>query len=200
MGASNLLLAPGTIKPRHAPASASFVLGLQQVATAVLRNFEIVRVNCCSRNACVFPPFENIVYVSVMCGYRPARVRQQSVNQTGSLNCAKQVGFLRIGSVFGCRQIRCPAAGSWVSAESAWPSGISDPAIASSEKSLQVVREPVTMVLTLPTHVLQPHRILYGFCIMIQKQLFRVFKQLTAPEVKHFYQKNTWKNSQIIFI
>jgi len=26
---------------------------------------------------------------------------------------------------------------------------------------------------------------------MIQKQLFRVFQQLTAPEVKHFYQKNT---------
>jgi len=31
---------------------------------------------------------------------------------------------------------------------------------------------------------------------MIQKQLFRVF-QLIAPEVKHFYHKNTWKNSQI---
>jgi len=27
---------------------------------------------------------------------------------------------------------------------------------------------------------------------MIQKQLFRVF-QLIAPEVKHFYQKNTLK-------
>jgi len=34
---------------------------------------------------------------------------------------------------------------------------------------------------------------------MIQKQLFRVF-QLVAPEVKFFNQKNTWKNSQIIFI
>jgi len=34
---------------------------------------------------------------------------------------------------------------------------------------------------------------------MIQKQLFRVF-QLVVPEVKHFYQKNTWKNSQITFI
>jgi len=135
-----------------------------------------------------------------MCGYRPARVTQQSVNQTGSLNCAKQAGFLRIGSIFGRRQIRCPAAGSWVSAESAWRSGISDPAIASSEKSLQVVREPVTTVSSLPAHVLQPHRILYGFSIMIQKQLFRVFQQLTAPEVKHSYQKNTWKNSQIIFI
>ena len=34
---------------------------------------------------------------------------------------------------------------------------------------------------------------------MIQKQLFRVF-QLIAPEVKHFYQKNTRKNSQVILI
>jgi len=34
---------------------------------------------------------------------------------------------------------------------------------------------------------------------MIQKQFFRVF-QLFAPEVKYFYEKNTWKNSQIIFI
>ena len=34
---------------------------------------------------------------------------------------------------------------------------------------------------------------------MIQNQLFRVF-QLIAPEVKHFYQRNTWKNSQIMFI
>ena len=34
---------------------------------------------------------------------------------------------------------------------------------------------------------------------MIQQQFFRVF-QLFSPEVKHFYQKNTWKNSQIIFI
>jgi len=33
---------------------------------------------------------------------------------------------------------------------------------------------------------------------MIQKQLFRVF-QLIAPEVKYFYQQNTWKNSQITF-
>jgi len=30
---------------------------------------------------------------------------------------------------------------------------------------------------------------------MIRKQLFRVF-QLIVPEVKHFYQKNTWNNSQ----
>jgi len=50
-----------------------------------------------------------------------------------------------------------------------------------------------------PTHVLQHHRILYGFSITIQKQLFRVL-YLIAPEVKHFYQKNTGKNSQIIFI
>jgi len=34
---------------------------------------------------------------------------------------------------------------------------------------------------------------------MIQKQFIRVF-QLFAPEVKHFYQKRIWKNSQIIFI
>jgi len=34
---------------------------------------------------------------------------------------------------------------------------------------------------------------------MIQKQFFRVF-QLFSQEVKYFYQKNTWKNSQIIFI
>jgi len=56
----------------------------------------------------------------------------------------------------------------------------------------------VTTVLTLPTHVLQPQRILYGFSVMIQKQLFREF-QLFAREVKYFYQKNTWKNSQIVF-
>jgi len=55
----------------------------------------------------------------------------------------------------------------------------------------------VTTVLTLPTHVLQPHRILYGFSVMSQKQLFRVF-QLFATEVRHFYQKNTWKNSKIL--
>jgi len=46
------------------------------------------------------------------------------------------------------------------------------------------------MVLTLPTHVLQPDRIWYGFSVMIQKQFFRVF-QIFAPEVKYFYQKNT---------
>jgi len=34
---------------------------------------------------------------------------------------------------------------------------------------------------------------------MVQKQFFRVF-HLIAPEVKHFYQKNTLKNSQLIFI
>ena len=34
---------------------------------------------------------------------------------------------------------------------------------------------------------------------MIQKQFFHVF-QLFDQEVKHFYQKNTWTNSQIIFM
>jgi len=34
---------------------------------------------------------------------------------------------------------------------------------------------------------------------MIQKQIIRVF-QLSAPEVKHFYEKNAWNNSQIILI
>ena len=42
-------------------------------------------MNCCNRNAYVFLPFENIVLVSVMCGYRLAGVRQQCVNQRGSL-------------------------------------------------------------------------------------------------------------------
>jgi len=32
---------------------------------------------------------------------------------------------------------------------------------------------------------------------MIQKQFFRVF-HLFTPEIKYFYQKNTWKNPQII--
>jgi len=44
------------------------------MAIALFRNFEIARVNCCNRNACVFLPFENIVLVSVMCGYRLARL------------------------------------------------------------------------------------------------------------------------------
>ena len=34
----------------------------------------------------------------------------------------------------------------------------------------------VTTVLTLPTHVLQLHRILYGFSVMIQKQFFAYFR------------------------
>jgi len=50
----------------------------------------------------------------------------------------------------------------------------------------------VTTVLLYP-QVLQPHRTLYGFSVMIQKQFFRVF-QLFAPEVKHFYTKQTWNN------
>jgi len=57
----------------------------------------------------------------------------------------------------------------------------------------------MTTVLTLPTHVLQPHRILFGFSVRIQKQFFHVF-QLFALEVEYFYLKNTWKNSQIILI
>ena len=56
----------------------------------------------------------------------------------------------------------------------------------------------VTTVLTLRTHVLQPHKILCGFSVMIQKTFFRVF-QLFAQEVKYFYQKNTRKNSKIVF-
>jgi len=31
---------------------------------------------------------------------------------------------------------------------------------------------------------------------MIQEQFFPI-SQLFAPEVKYFYQKNTWKNSQM---
>jgi len=42
-------------------------------------------------------------------------------------------------------------------------------------------------------------RILYGFSVMIQKQFFRVLQPF-SQEIKYFYQKNTWKNSQIIFI
>jgi len=34
---------------------------------------------------------------------------------------------------------------------------------------------------------------------MIQKKFIRVIR-LFAPEVKHFYQENTWKNSQITLI
>ena len=57
----------------------------------------------------------------------------------------------------------------------------------------------MTTVLSLPTDVQQPHRLLYGFSIMIQKHFFRVF-HLFVQEAKHFYQKNIWKNSQITFI
>jgi len=108
-------------------------------------------------------------------------------------------GFLRIDSVFGHRQIRSPAVGLLVSAELAWRSGISDPTIASSEKSLQVTRKFVTTVLTLPTHVLRPHRIVYGFSIMIHKQFISVF-QLIAPEVKYFTQINTWNFNLICLL
>jgi len=68
-----------------------------------------------------------------------------------------------------------------------------------TSKHLMYSKWFVTTVLNLLTHVLQPHRYLYGISVMIKKQFFRVF-QLFAPEVKHFYEKNTWKNSQIIFI
>jgi len=47
----------------------------------------------------------------------------------------------------------------------------------------------VTTLLTLSTHVLQPHRNWYGFCVMIENQFFRVF-QIFALEVKLFYHKN----------
>jgi len=57
----------------------------------------------------------------------------------------------------------------------------------------------VTTVLTLPTLVLLQPQNFVRISAMIQKQLFRVF-QLFFQEVKYFYQKNTWKNSQIIFI
>jgi len=56
----------------------------------------------------------------------------------------------------------------------------------------------VTTVLTLLTHALQSHTVLCVFFAMMQKQFCRVF-QLFASAVKQFYQKNTWKNSQIIF-
>ena len=36
----------------------------------------------------------------------------------------------------------------------------------------------ITTVLILPTHVLQPHRIWYGFSVMIQKQFFAYFRSL----------------------
>jgi len=56
-----------------------------------------------------------------------------------------------------------------------------------------------SLVAGLPTHVLQPHIILHGLSVIIQNKFYSVF-ELIAPEVKYFYQKNTWKNSQIIVI
>jgi len=56
----------------------------------------------------------------------------------------------------------------------------------------------VTTVLTPPTHVLQPQIFLRILC-NDSEAIFRVF-QFFSQEVKYFYQKNTWKNSQIIFI
>jgi len=56
----------------------------------------------------------------------------------------------------------------------------------------------VTTVLTLPTHFLQPQNFVRIFC-NDSEAIFHVF-QLLSQDVKYFYQKNTWKNSQIIFI
>ena len=56
----------------------------------------------------------------------------------------------------------------------------------------------VTTVLTLPTHVLQPQNFVWIFC-NDSEAILRVF-QLFSQEVKYFYQKNTWKNSRILFI
>jgi len=56
----------------------------------------------------------------------------------------------------------------------------------------------VTTVLTIPTHVLQPQNFVRIFC-NDSEAIFRVF-QLFSQDVKYFYQKNTWKNSQIIFL
>ena len=56
----------------------------------------------------------------------------------------------------------------------------------------------VTTVLTLPTHVLQPHNFVRIFCNN-SEVIFHEF-QLFSKEVKYFYPKNTSKNSQIIFI
>ena len=67
------------------PTSASFVLGLQRIAIALLRNFEIGHVNCCSGNACVFLPFENIGLVAVMCGYRLLSVNIKMNNFVGNI-------------------------------------------------------------------------------------------------------------------
>jgi len=56
----------------------------------------------------------------------------------------------------------------------------------------------VTTVITLPTHVLHPQNFVRIFC-NDSEAIFCEF-QLFSQEVKYFYQKNTWKNSQIIFI
>jgi len=47
------------------------------------------------------------------------------------------------------------------------------------------------------THMSCNLRILYELSVMIQKQFFRVF-HLFSPGVRHFHQKHTSKNSQII--
>jgi len=56
----------------------------------------------------------------------------------------------------------------------------------------------VTTVLTLPTHVLWPQNFVRIFC-NDSEAMFAYFSPF-SKEVKHFYQKNTSKNSQIIFI
>jgi len=117
--------------------SANFVLGWQRIAIALLRNFEIERVNCCSCNACVFLPFENIVLVFVTCGHRLARVRQKCVNQRGSLKLRSTGRISQDRFRIWPWTDPLPSCGF----VSAWRSGISDPAIPSSERSVQVVRD-----------------------------------------------------------
>ena len=61
-----------------------------------------------------------------------------------------------------------------------------------------ILGEWFVTTVTLPTHVLQPQNFVRIFC-NDSEAIFRVF-QLFSLEVKYFYQKNTWKNSQVIFI
>jgi len=63
---------------------------------------------------------------------------------------------------------------------------------------LNIVREWFVTTATLPTHVLQAQNFVRIFC-NDSEAIFRVF-QLFSQEVKYFYLKKTWKNSQIIFI
>jgi len=61
-----------------------------------------------------------------------------------------------------------------------------------------ILGEWFVTTVTLPTHVLQPQNFVRIFC-NDSEAIFRVF-QLFSQEVKYFYQKNTWKKSQIILI